>query len=123
MLLNLSNHPSPTWNPKQRKAAIEQFGEIYDLAFPHIEPEWTLAEVKELAVDYCERIRQQKEKIDANNFCVHLMGELTFCLQLAMLLKAEAIRCLASTSRRMTKTLEDGTKNVQFDFVQFRNYF
>jgi hypothetical protein len=48
MLLNLSNHPSVNWSPEQRAAAERQFGGVADLAFPHIDPTATTAEVKKI---------------------------------------------------------------------------
>lgn len=46
MLLNLSNHPSPSWDNYQLQTALWQFGEVIDIAFPNINPNNTEEEIK-----------------------------------------------------------------------------
>lgn len=116
MLLNLSNHPSSVWPVEQQSAARKQFGAVQDLDFPYINPAATSDEVALLAEQYVNKIRA----IDP--LAVHLMGELTFCFQLANLLKAIGYEVVASTTHRTVAYTPDGQKVSNFQFVQFRPY-
>lgn len=120
MLLNLSNHPLSTWPAEQMQEAIRLFGEVQDMPFPFIDPAWSLEEVTNLAMDYCEKIA-----ILANDkeVSVHLMGELTFTYSLLSLLQDRGISAYASTTTRRSVDLGEGRKQVLFQFVQFRRYF
>lgn len=115
MLLNLSNHPSPTWPEAQMQAAMEQYGSVQDMPFPNISPDATADEVRRLAEQYEVKVRQ------ADPAAVHLMGEMTFTFALVQRLQAIGIPCLASTTERIAEERE-GQKIVTFRFVQFRNY-
>ena len=117
MLLNLSNHPSVNWSSEQRAAAIAQFGDIADLAFPHIDPTATPAEVKKIARYYATQIAQTPQ-IKA----VHLMGEMTFVVAVANGLKRRKMPVFCSTTKRTVLEEKDGQKTTQFTFVQFREY-
>jgi len=121
MLINLSNHPSSTWSPIQLQTARDKFGDITDILFPEINPEWDDAQIAELAQTYYLRIREMAEETDAVQV-VHLMGEYTFCYALVSLLKEAGIQVVVSTSKRQSVMHEDGTKTIKFDFVRFRNY-
>ncbi|WP_100629771.1 CRISPR-associated protein [Algoriphagus formosus] len=116
MLLNLSNHPSAAWSSAQVQAAIKSYGSIEDMPFPPIDPKADESAIQELAIIYLEKIR------DINPNAVHIMGELTFTFELVRLLQTHGITCIASTTHRSTIELEDGTKNVKFEFVRFRAY-
>lgn len=120
-LINLSNHPSSTWSEFQIHTAQAQFGEIEDIPFPEINPEWDEDEIESLAESYLERV-----KVLVNDrVCtpvVHLMGEYTFCFSLAKKLKEEGVRVIVSTSKRQSVMNADGTKTIQFNFVRFRDY-
>lgn len=37
MLLNFTNHPSNIWSEKQKRTAIQLFGKVVDMPFPHID--------------------------------------------------------------------------------------
>ncbi len=119
MLLNLSNHPSPNWPEAQRRAALDQYGEIRDLAFPQIPPEADTDGVRRIAEDFEVHIR--KLAADHPRLTVHLMGELTFTYLLVTRLQTAGIPCVASTTHRIVEE-KDGRKVVQFQFVQFRAY-
>lgn len=56
MLINCTNHPYEIWNDAQRKA-VGAYGPVVDLPFPHIEPDCTPADLRNLTADYAERIR------------------------------------------------------------------
>ena len=118
MLLNLSNHFTDTWSSKQIAAAETQFGTIADLAFPHIDPTATTADVKKIARSYARDIAHTPE-IKA----VHLMGEMTFVVAVANGLKRRGMPVFCSTTKRTVLEEQDGKKTTQFEFVQFRAYF
>jgi hypothetical protein len=119
MLINLSNHPSTKWDKSQLDAAT-QFGEIRDISFPNISPDWDVAQVKELACDYFKQIKSMakgwKEKP-----VIHISGEPVFCFLLIQMLLKEKFSCITSTTERIVR--EDGnTKTTIFEFKQFRKY-
>ena len=119
--LNLSNHPSSTWSEHQLKVANDQYGEVLDIPFPEIEPEWDTHQVAELAEVYLEKIMTVARGKHAEPV-VHLMGEYVFCFKLVTLLKANDIKVLVSTSSRQSVMNVDGTKTITFSFVKFREY-
>ena len=51
------------------------------------------------------------------------MGEMTLTFRIVELLKAQGIRCVASTTERIVTDLPDNRKETQFAFVQFREYW
>lgn len=120
MLLNLSNHPSTNWPAAQRNAAIEQYGDIQDMAFPQISPTADTDEIRQLAEEYEGRIRALA--VSHGSLTVHLMGELTFTHMLVNRLHALGIPCVASTTERTVIEEADGKKISQFNFVRFRHY-
>lgn len=119
MLLNLSNHPSNKWSDDQRVAAQQQFGELSDMPFPNIPPQYSTDQVRLLAEQYSIQIRRIAAE---HTLTVHLMGELTFCFALIRLLQQQGIPCVAATSQRNTIENLDGSKTIVFRFVQFRTY-
>ena len=118
MLINLTNHPSARWSDKQ-KAAADEFGEIVDMSFPQVEASADEQIVNSLAKEYLEKI---KKIVGDNPVVVHVMGEMTFTYSLVSLLKAEDIVCVASTSERIVNEIENGKKEVVFQFNRFRRY-
>jgi hypothetical protein len=128
MLINLSNHPYEKWDETQKQAAIEAFGRVEDYPFPPIDPTASSAEVLELAHEYARECKMRFYFADipvgqvAENHAVHVQGEFTFTFQVVLLLKAEGVRCVASTSHRKTVDLGNGKKKLQFSFEQFREY-
>jgi hypothetical protein len=120
MLLNLSNHPSAKWPDAQRMAALNQYGEIRDLAFPQIPPGANTDEVRQIAEKYEIKIRQLA--IDHPRLTVHVMGELTFTHMLVNHLSEIGIPCVASTTERIVTEESNGKKISHFNFIQFRSY-
>ncbi|MBN2662937.1 MAG: hypothetical protein JXR68_04745 [Bacteroidales bacterium] len=130
MLINLSNHPSNDWGREQTNAAL-YFIHTKDISFPEINPAATEVEIIELAEKYLSKcLNLFKEYNDYNNsitkrdynHAVHIQGEFTFVYALVNLLKAEGIKCVASTSERKIIKEKDGSKTLIFNFVQFREY-
>lgn len=119
MLLNLSNHPLATWTDKQVEAAKQQFGTIQDLPFPQVSPNATEDDIQLLAQAYLNKVQQYGS---SEQVVVHLMGELNLTFALVSLLKANGYTCVASTTERVVKELDNHQKLAEFHFVQFRKY-
>ena len=119
MLINVSNHPSARWGEAQRQCAADEYGQVCDLPFPHIDPHWGLDEIEQQAEQYLGEILRAEPFAGA----VHLMGEMVFCYVLARKLEEAGIPCVASTTVREVIDYGDGRKEAQFRFVRFRPYF
>lgn len=121
MLLNLSNHPSTRWPSEQLSEANRLFGQILDLSFPNIDPAADKEYVRELANEYLQKILTLQSQYNTS-IAIHVMGELTFCFQFVSLMKERGIRCVASTTERITTDTPEG-KLSKFVFVKFRDYY
>lgn len=125
MLLNLSNHPLSEWDATQIAAAAP-YGEVRDLPFPYVPPEASTAEVRRLVGEYIKTVLQLfdiEEQLHPNSVnAVHVMGEFTFVFHFVTEMKARGVLCLCSTSERLVTQNPDGSKNVHFRFVKFREY-
>lgn len=116
VFINHSNHPSAQWDELQRRTA-ERYGSIVDIPFPSVTPESTTAEVQQLVEQYGNSI------VEKNPTVVMVQGEFTYTYRLVEFLKERQIRVVAATSDRIVNTLDDGkTKQVTFNFVQFRDF-
>ena len=52
-----------------------------------------------------------------------VQGEFTYTYKMVKLLKKYGVKVVAATSERIVNTLDDGkTKQVVFNFVQFREF-
>jgi len=123
MLLNLSNHPSAQWGTSQMKAAIGKYGSVSDMDFPSLNPDEDEQFVANLALGYLRKIKEIAGNLPEDElFAVHIMGELTFCFVLVNLLIKNNIRCVASTTRRISYHTQSGEKISTFSFVRFREY-
>lgn len=124
MLINLSNHPSQNWQEKQSVEAGRLYGEIIDIPFPVIDPNFNETEIENLAKEYFSKIKKifAENNTQNQNNAVHIMGELTFCFTLITLLNSNNISTIASTTNRNVVNEENGQKTVVFDFVKFRIY-
>ena len=118
LFINLSNHPSSTWQPAQLEAA-KQYGEIIDIDFPAVDALCMPERVDQLANQYALDIIN---KGAPTCLTAHVMGEMTLTFRIVELLKAQGIRCVASTTERIVTDLPDNRKETQFTFVQFREY-
>lgn len=122
MLINLSNHPLEKWDVKQKKAANSQFGDITDIAFPHIDPKWPTPKIIEQAREYVKTCLYTFGSIPDKKNAVHIMGEFTFVHAAVAMLQKAGIHCVVSTSWRNVVETEANKKLIEFNFVQFRNY-
>ena len=118
LFVNLSNHPSSTWQPAQLEAA-KQYGEIIDIDFPAVDALCMPERVDQLANQYALDIINRGAP---TCLTAHVMGEMTLTFRIVELLKAQGIRCVASTTERIVTDLPDNRKETQFAFVQFREY-
>ena len=118
MFINFSNHSLSTWTERQIKAAKE-YGELEEIVFPNINPQFTTEQVQMLATDYVAKILTH---YPIEILTVHVMGELTFCFSVVQQLKEKGVRCVASTTERIVEETADNKKVTQFSFVQFREY-
>lgn len=119
IFINISNHPSQKWSSEQVQAA-STYGIIYDFAFPLIDEsanEEQIAFEADILLNKISQIAPSPEQTT-----VHIMGEMTFTYAMVNLLKAAGYTCVASTSKRIVEELPDGSKNVKFEFCQFREY-
>lgn len=119
IFINLSNHPSDSWDENQRDAA-KKYGECVDLPFPEIDPTWNEEKIEELANAYCDKVLHMADTYD--QITVHLMGELTFCFSLLKKLQHRGIRCVASCAKRNVEEEDTGVKRSVFSFENFREY-
>ena len=129
MLINLSNHPAYKieneekiflWSEKQLSIA-SKFGDIIDMPFPQIPPEYTTEQVYALATEYLNRCADLIQPSESES-AIHITGETTFCFALIQMLLKKGYKCITATSNRNVKTGENGEKIVMFDFEQFREY-
>ncbi len=114
VFINFSNHISSQWDSFQIQEA-EKYGQIYDMAFPNIDPMGDEAYIQQLAQKYVSMI------LELNPKAVLCQGEFCFTFQVVTLLKEKNIVVLAACSKRMVIE-ENGKKIVQFVFEQFRKY-
>lgn len=121
MLINLSNHPSINWSQEQKLKALELYKEIVDIPFPEVDPNGEEEYIENLAGEYLNKILEIKNRT-SETVVVHLMGELTFSFALLVKLKANGVRCVASTTQRVVMDEGNGRVTKLFRFVRFREY-
>jgi hypothetical protein len=122
MLINLSNHPSSNWSEEQKRAAVEQFGEIMDIPFPTIAPEADIDAVLATANEYTDKCVELLKNENNDKSAVHIMGEMTFTYNVVRYLGHQGIDAVASTTQREVIVEANGQKTSVFRFVQFRGY-
>ena len=118
MFINLSNHPSQSWEERQIKAA-SRYGEIVDWPFPPIPAEKGEEYIRELTTSYVKKI---VERYQPRQDVFHIMGEMCFSFSLIKKLQERGFTCLASTSERIVTETIPGYKEVYFKFIRFRKY-
>ena len=119
MFVNFTNHPSRLWSEKQREAA-EKSGEIRDIPFPAVPPDWSIQQVAALAHEYAEQI------LNLHPDAVLCQGEMTMTYQVVSRLLKAGIPVFSACSDRSVEEirLPDGSmqKTAHFVFVAFREY-
>lgn len=123
MFINFSNHRIENWGAEQLVEA-QKHGEIVDLPFPNVNPEGGENYIASLTDEYVEKIVSYMQ--DPAKDVVHVMGELNLIYSVVTKLKAQGIKCVASTTERqvMEKVSENGEINKEstFRFIKFREY-
>lgn len=117
MFVNYSNHPSITWSKGQILAAQELGKDIVDIPFPNVPPNMRIMELAAYAEEECKKIEEYCPDV------VMCQGE--FCMAYAVItrLKARGIKVVAACSeRKVNENPGVGKKEVEFEFVQFREY-
>lgn len=117
ILINFSKRNSRSWSEAQIKAAKKEFGEIVNLEFPVITAQMAKEEIQILAATAVEQIFQLNPK------AVHVVGEGSFCVILVHFLLEFGIPCIESTFEKNIGLSKTGKKEVDYNFVQFREYF
>lgn len=120
IFINLSNHPSSKWSEKQL-AQANLYGEIIDLPFPDVDADGSEEYITQLVKTTLSQIKELQKGTEQDS-TIHIMGEMTFTYAMVNTLKAEGYKCVASTTKRNTIELEDGTKQSLFTFNKFREY-
>lgn len=120
VFINLTNHPSSSWNVEQLKKA-QEFGEIIDIPFPIIDETQNESFIDNLVSDYVSKIMDITLNMKRKT-TVHVMGEMTFTYSIVERLKKLRCTCVASTTKRIVEDLPDGTKKATFAFARFREY-
>ena len=119
IFLNHTNHPSDKWSSEQI-AAAEIFGEIIDLPFPAIPPEFDKEEVAKKVAENLKKI------LSFEPAAVLCQGEFNYTFAMVSELKKNKIPVFAATSERMVSSVvqEDGSSRSvsTFRFVKFRDY-
>lgn len=122
MFINFTNHPLSAWDEKQRQAAENEWGTLYDLPFPEVDPAGNEDYIARMATIYQNQITGLLSKSNEPSHAVHAMGEMNLCFEVVNRLKAMGITCLAATTRRLILFENKGLKSNKFEFVQFRKY-
>ena len=120
MFINISNHPSKNWGEEQIAAAVEAARisgreEIIDIPFPNVPPTVTERDLEKMAREITAEISPAD--------VVHVMGEMGLTLKIANDLRRAGVDVVHSTTERVSVENGDGSKTVQFRFIQFRPYF
>ena len=121
MFINVSNHPTSKWGEEQLKAA-QAYGDVVDIPFPAISPSASDLDLKDLANQYLDRILGMLSGAENERNRVHIMGEMGFTFILVAKLMDRGIFSVHSTTERRVTENPDGSKTVEFRFVQFRDY-
>jgi hypothetical protein len=119
VFINLSNHPSNNWSPKQCDAALSLAERIMDIPFPNVPPTHSLAAVREMVKGALVQIEDAAPCLWAD-IVLHVMGEASFIAQM-VLSAPEEMELVCSTTERVSVEKEDGTKVSVFTFCKFRN--
>lgn len=120
VFLNLSNHPLDVWGINQIEEARKLGENLIDLPFPNVSPSMSPAEITKLSEVQIEKIKEIAK--DYDSVVVHVVGEPTLVFNVVTMLKNLGIKCVASTTERMSAILPDGQKLSEFKFITFREY-
>jgi len=122
LFLNISNHPSKSWDKDQKEAVNGLFMnnevEYWDIPYPNIPPQASLEEVKSI----CDAVVSQVQALKGDNEVVALVqGEMTSLFFLVPSLQKLGIKVVSATTQRVAEE-KDGVKTSVFKFCKFREY-
>lgn len=120
MFINISNHPSTKWSKRQLDSARWNGDEIIDIPFPNVSPTATTEDVTAIARIVLTAVLELAEDHKKPLTCL-VQGESSLCFELSRMLLALGVDVVVATSERNVVEGPNGTKTVQFDFVQFRS--
>ena len=121
IFINYSNHPVEFWDNKQLLKAREMGDSLVDIPFPKVSPTMNHDEIVKFAESEVKRIKDATV-VNFDNVTVHIMGEHTLVYNVIRLLKQQGVKCVASTTERVTEILPSGEKVSKFNFITFREY-
>ena len=96
-LINLTNHRSSKWSPKQISEA-EKLGEITDMPFPEVDPFGSSEYIDELVEENFLKIKEYDQPV------VLVQGEYLFTYRLVNKLKSAGIKAIAGCSENKVVT-------------------
>ena len=114
-IVNLSNHPSADWSPRQREMALTWGQPIVDVPFPRVPSALRVEGLSGLVEDTLVGL-------PAGARVAVVAGEHTLTVALVRALQASGVRCVAAASERLGESGPNGKKHVEFRFEQFREY-
>lgn len=115
IFVNFTNHKMSKWSEKQKKEA-GRYGEIVDIPFPNVAPDWTEKEIEQTAEHCYQKI------MDCHPKAVLCQGEFTLAFSVAKKLRRSGVKVLAACSERQVTEGKKGEKISVFNFVRFREY-
>lgn len=117
--INISNHPFENWDENQI-AAAKEYGDLIEIPFPTVPTDADHDEIEIIADNILKQTIEASHSILSST--VHVMGEMTLTYSLVSKLTEYGFNCVASTTKRVTEDMDDGTKLSKFVFAKFRKY-
>lgn len=102
------------------KASAEQWGEVVDQPFPHVEPEWGAAEIIENADRVVQAIVEYSKATGDKH--AYVDGHAIMAAAIVSALQASGIECHQVRSPRDAKQNDDGSTTYQFNFEGWREW-
>jgi hypothetical protein len=115
LLANVTSHAIAGWSTEQRVGAEELANHLYDLPFPHVEPEWEEEKLDEGAEDVAKKCREGTTH-------ALVMGEYALTVRIVQRLQQRGVTCVVTRQRRDVIDLGDGRREQRFAFLGFREY-
>lgn len=120
VLVNLSGRSYETWSPEQLEATKEFASKVVDVPYPIIPPIADINELKEIVQNTMNEVMNYQPSV------VLCGAEMVTTHEFVNKLQENGIKVINATSERVSheKLNDDGTvtKEVKFEFKQFRDY-
>jgi len=111
VLINISNHPVLGWSEEQKKGY-----KIIDVPFPAIDPCASAESIRDSAFKLAAELNDKY----LTNETFFVAGEFSFSFHMVAKLHALGRTVVQATTERIVEELADGTRNVAFQFRQWR---